>query len=193
MRLPSFLVLSFLAAAPLNAQTPLRAEDAARLDRFSETAGQALLEAFSSGTSNDTSSLANALSGTPQVAFDPSLSGDWKCRTMKLGHLTGLTVYTNFKCRFTIQQDGFLFEKLTGSQRTKGKITYRDGRAIYVGMGYVADTTPPEYANLPSDFRSDGRIQTNVAVFERVSETRARMMFPAPAVESDFDILELTR
>jgi hypothetical protein len=31
-----------------------------------------------------------------------------------------------------------------------------------------------------------------MALFERVSETRARLMFPAPT-ESLFDVLELTR
>lgn len=175
------------------AQTDLRADDAARLERFTQTAGAALLEALAGGAPDDVAALTDALAGTPQVALDQDLAGDWQCRTMKLGGGISLVVYTQFKCRFTLQQNGFAFEKLTGSQRTKGILTYRDGRAVYVGMGFVADATPPAYAELPADFVSDGRIQTNIAVFERVSQTRARLMFPAPAVESDFDILELTR
>lgn len=193
MRLAYCLTLCALTALPLTAETTLRPEDTLRLERFSQTAGTALLDAFSKGAPDDIAALTTALSGTPQVAFDPSLNGEWTCRTMKLGGLGALTIYTDFKCRFTIQQDGFEFEKLSGSQRTKGKITYREGRAVYVGMGHVADASPLAYADLPDDFVSDGRIQTNVAVFERISATRARLMFPAPAVESDFDILELTR
>jgi hypothetical protein len=193
MRLIALSFMLLTAAAPLFAQTPLRTEDTVRLERYAQTAGNALMTAFAQGAPQDVAALATALSGTPQVAFDQSLQGDWNCRTLKLGGITSLTVYTNFKCRFTIKQDGFEFEKLSGSQRTKGHISFRDGRAVYVGMGYVADEVAPLYSDLPADFASGGRIQTNVAIFERVSDTRARLLFPSPAVESDFDILELTR
>ncbi|MEM6306074.1 MAG: DUF4893 domain-containing protein [Pseudomonadota bacterium] len=178
---------------PAQAQTDLRAADAARLQGFDTVAGEALLQALSAGAPGDVAALSKALSGRPQIAFDPGLTGDWRCRTMKLGGIAPLTVYTNFQCRFTPGATGFDFEKLTGSQRTRGTITLRDGRAVYIGVGFVAGENPPDYADLPTDFRSDGRIQTDVAIFERVSPTRARLMFPSPAVESDFDILELTR
>lgn len=175
------------------AQTALRTEDAARLENFATAAGSAILQALSGGAPADVSALTQALSGTPQIAFDEALDGDWACRTMKLGGISPLVVYSPFKCRFGIENDGFTFEKLTGSQRTKGKITLRDGRAVYVGVGFVAGLTPPAYADLPPEFTSDGSMQTDVAVLERISPTRARLMFPSPAVESDFDILELTR
>lgn len=185
--------LCLALAPPIAAQTALRAEDTARLDNFATAAGDALLQALSGGAPADVSALTQALSGTPQIAFDETLNGDWTCRTIKLGGISPLVVYSPFKCRFGIENDGFTFEKLTGSQRTKGKITFRDGRAVYVGMGFVAGLTPPTYADLPPDFTSDGSVQTDVAILERISPTRARLMFPAPAVESDFDILELTR
>tara|TARA_R110002072_G_scaffold265570_3_gene424473 strand:- start:1662 stop:2243 length:582 start_codon:yes stop_codon:yes gene_type:complete len=185
--------LCLALAPPIAAQTALRAEDTARLDNFATAAGDALLQALSGGAPADVSALTQALSGTPQIAFDETLNGDWTCRTIKLGGISPLVVYSPFKCRFGIENDGFTFEKLTGSQRTKGKITFRDGRAVYVGVGFVAGLTPPTYADLPPDFTSDGSVQTDVAILERISPTRARLMFPAPAVESDFDILELTR
>jgi hypothetical protein len=186
-------VLALLSATPALAQSDIRSEDRQRLDRYTITFGDAMLQALSGGTADDVAALTGALSGTPQIAFDESLPGDWKCRTMKLGGNTPLVVYTNFTCRFSIGPQGFDFEKLSGSQRTKGSILLRDGRAIYIGVGYAAGQTPPAYQDLPEDFQSDGTIQTQIAVFERVSSSRARLMFPAPAVESDFDILELTR
>ncbi|AXI41533.1 DUF4893 domain-containing protein [Sulfitobacter sp. SK011] len=187
------LALCVVLGTAATAQTTLRPEDAARLDDFATAAGGAILQALSGGAPADVSALTQALSGTPQIAFDETLNGDWSCRTMKLGGLSPLVVYSPFKCRFGIENDGFTFEKLTGSQRTKGKVTFRDGRAVYVGVGFVAGVTPPAYADLPPDFRSDGSVQTDVAILERISPTRARLMFPSPAVESDFDILELTR
>jgi len=183
---------ALLFAAGASAQD-IRPQEQARLDRFEHWAGVALLEAFGSGAAQDVAALTGALSGVPLVAFDPSLQGEWRCRTIKLGGQPALTVYSPFRCRMTLDTTGVTFEKLTGSQRTLGRIEMRDGRAVYLGVGYVADEAPQAYGDLASDFEGDGRIAPDVAVFERISDTRARLMFPAPVVESDFDILELTR
>jgi hypothetical protein len=182
-----------LIPAPLAADTALRPQDRARLDGFDASLGDAVMQALAGGAAQDVAALTQALSGTPDIAFDPSLIGDWSCRTIKLGGISPLVVYTPFKCRITASERGFALEKLSGSQRTKGEITLNDGRAIYAGVGYVAGEQPPAYGALPDNFASDGRVQADVAVFQRISPTRARLLFPAPAVESDFDILELTR
>ena len=171
----------------------IRPQEQARLDRFERLAGTALLEAIAGGTRADVAALTGALAGTPQVAFDPSLAGEWQCRTMKLGGLTRLVVYTNFKCRMSLDNTGVTFEKLSGSQRTTGRIEMREGRAVYLGVGYVSSEAPQSYTALPPDFEGTATVFPDVAVFERVSDKRARLMFPAPVNESDFDILELTR
>jgi hypothetical protein len=163
------------------------------LDGYNTALGNAVIQAIAGGAAADVAALTKALSGRPDIAFVESLAGIWKCRTIKMGGLSPLVVYTPFDCVFEVAAGGFTFEKLSGSQRTKGSIQLREGRAIYVGVGYVAGQTPPAYADLPDDFKSDGEIQTQVAVFERISPTRARLLFPSPAVESAFDILELTR
>lgn len=186
------LVCGVLLASTAAAQE-IRPQEQARLDRFERLAGTALLEAMAAGAPADVAALGVALSGVPQVAFDPSLGGEWNCRTMKMGGLAPLVVYTNFKCRMSLDNTGVMFEKLSGSQRTSGRIELRDGRAVYLGVGYVAAGTPQNYAELAPDFEGTGEVAPDVAVFERVSETRARLMFPAPVNESDFDILELTR
>jgi len=187
------LFACFMAMAGAASAEGIRPQEQARLDGFARTAGTALMDALAGGSAEDVSALSEALSGVPQVAFDPSLSGDWNCRTMKLGGLTRLTVYTSFKCRMALDNTGVTFEKLSGSQRTSGRIEMRDGRAVYLGVGYVASEAPQAYADLAPDFIGSGTITPDVAVFERVSETRARLLFPAPVNESDFDILELTR
>jgi len=192
MRLP---LLPFLLLLPLSAfaETTLRPAERARLDNFDAAFGDAMIQALAGGAAEDVAALTRAMSGQPQIAFAATLPGDWSCRTIKLGGVSPLVVYSPFKCRLTATDRGFAFEKLTGSQLTRGEITLRDGRAIYTGMGFVRGENPPEYADLPEDFSSNGRVQSDVAVFQRISPNRARLLFPAPAVESDFDILELTR
>lgn len=171
----------------------IRVQEQTRLDRFERTAGTALLEAMAQGTASDVDALTVALSGTPQVAFDASLQGEWRCRTIKLGGTPALVVYSNFKCRMTLDNTGVTFEKLSGSQRTSGRIEMRNGRAVYLGVGYVSSEAPQNYTDLTGDFEGTATITPDVAVFERVSQKRARLMFPAPVNESDFDILELTK
>ncbi|MCX7567093.1 DUF4893 domain-containing protein [Sulfitobacter sp. F26169L] len=183
----------FALVANAAAAQEMRPQEQARLDRYERTAGRALLEAMASGAPDDIAALSVALSGTPQVAFDPSLQGEWRCRTIKLGGQPQLVVYTNFKCRMSLDNTGVTFEKLSGSQRTSGRIEMRGGQAVYLGVGYVSSETPQSYADLEPDFEGNGTITPDVAVFERVSDTRARLLFPAPVNESDFDILELTR
>ncbi|MDB4187831.1 DUF4893 domain-containing protein [bacterium] len=184
--------LGMLTAGGAVAQE-IRPQEQARLDRFERLAGTALLEAMAQGEASDVAALSGALAGVPQVAFDPSLNGEWKCRTMKLGGAPRLVVYRNFKCRMSLDNTGVVFEKLSGSQRTSGRIEMREGRAVYLGVGYVASEEPQNYADLDPAFEGSGTITPDVAVFERISDRRARLMFPAPVNESDFDILELTR
>jgi hypothetical protein len=187
------LPLLLLLPATAWAEPILRPADSARLENLDAAFGNAAMQALAAGESGDVAALTRALSGQPQVAFSADLQGDWSCRTIKLGGVSPLVAYSPFKCRFTATDRGFAFEKLTGSQLTRGEITLRDGRAVYAGVGYVRGETPPDYADLPADFTSGGQVQSDVAVFQRISPTRARLLFPSPAVESDFDILELTR
>ncbi|MEQ5826795.1 DUF4893 domain-containing protein [Sulfitobacter sp. NFXS29] len=188
-------LLPLLLLLPVSAwaETTLRSADRARLDNFDAAFGDAVMQGLAGGEAGDVAALTRALSGQPQVAFSADLQGDWSCRTIKLGGISPLVAYSPFKCRFTASDRGFTFEKLTGSQLTRGEITLRAGRAIYAGVGYVRGETPPDYADLPEDFTSGGKVKSDVAVFQRVGPTRARLLFPSPAIESDFDILELTR
>ncbi|MEP1765404.1 MAG: DUF4893 domain-containing protein [Sulfitobacter sp.] len=190
---PLFLALCAAWIATSAAAQDMRPQEQARLDRFERIAGTAILEAIARGTKADVAALTTALSGTPQVAFDPSLRGAWRCRTLKLGGSPALVVYSPFKCRMALDNTGVTFEKLSGSQRTLGRIEMRNGRAVYLGVGFVASESPQAYSDLAPDFEGSGTVTPDVAVFERVSDSRARLMFPAPVNESDFDILELTR
>ena len=79
LRLTAVLT-AVLCAAPAIAQDALRPQEQLRLDPFEATAGDALLQAFQSGSADDLAALSRALSGTPQVAFDEGLAGDWSCR-----------------------------------------------------------------------------------------------------------------
>lgn len=196
--LAAVVVACLLPGAALSQQladgTPLHADDARRLDEYHAAAGEAMLDAFSGGDPDDLVILTDVLRGDPLPA-DQALAmipGDWSCRTIKMGGLLPITVYQPFRCR--IGSDGSL-EKLTGSQRTKGRIHVDGDRLVYLGTGFIAGDTPPPYADLPpfSEPGSGPQRMPEIGLVEMTGDTRGRVMFPDPYLESRFNILTLSR
>lgn len=199
-RFAALLVAACAVPAAVQSQqladgTFIRADDAARLKNFDAAAGSALLDMMALAADTDRDTVAAALAGQPKASEDAlqTLPGEWSCQMMKLGGSLGAVVYQPFKC--TAGPDGS-FEKLTGSQRTKGAI-HRDGeRLVYLGTGFIYDDPqPPAYADLPDpvDPQSMPQRVPEVGLVQVINTKRARIMFPDPILESKFNILLLTR
>ncbi|MEM9343534.1 MAG: DUF4893 domain-containing protein [Pseudomonadota bacterium] len=136
--------------------------------------------------------LVEAMRGTA-AELDPE--GEWNCRTIKMGGVTVITAYRNFKCTITKTEEGvWSLEKTTGSQRAKG--TIRTG-GLYTGVGFVGDAPSRTYEETPPDDNTPaGSADQTVPVigwFEQMDTNRARLMQPDPVLESEFDVLYLTR
>ncbi|MDO5622961.1 MAG: DUF4893 domain-containing protein [Paracoccus sp. (in: a-proteobacteria)] len=196
------LLLAMLLATPAAAEersatlpdgTPLRAEDAARLNDLDAVTGQALRQAMAQAAPADLAVLTQAMHGhplPPQEALT-ALQGEWACQTIKVGGNLPLVVYPPFRCY--AGPDGS-FEKLTGSQRTTGQTTIFSGLPLYIGTAYVQETTPPRYADFGEDPPPEpGVTAPDVGIIEMTGPDSGRILFPRPYVESDLNILLLTR
>lgn len=180
-----FLCFALPAYADGEVQKLITPADKARLDKYGETRKAALEEA-KAGDPAEVSEL-NALLAKPLVAFsDKDLTGNWQCRTIKVGDIGPLVIYGWFKCKVSDDGSGWRLEKISGSQRTTGRF-FDDGekRAIYLGSGYVNDNKPKRYGSGPE---SD-----QVGYAFRNSANAWRIEFPAPYYESHLDIMELKR
>ncbi|MDX8434884.1 DUF4893 domain-containing protein [Mesorhizobium abyssinicae] len=192
MRFRALLVSACLAVglvAPAHAdgevQKLITAADKARLDKYGETRKAALEEA-KAGDPAEVKQL-DALLAKPLVAFShQDLTGTWKCRTIKAGGLSPLVIYGWFKCKVSDDGSGWRLEKISGSQRTKGRF-FDDGekRAIYLGSFTVNEDPAKPYGSGP---QSD-----QVGYAFRNSATEWRLEFPAPYYESKLDIMEFRR
>jgi len=163
----------------------LTASDSQRLEGYGPTRQEALQEARG-GAPADLAILDGILA-KPLLSFsDFDLTGDWRCRTIKAGGISDLTVYGWFKCRVSDDGSGLWLEKVTGSQRTSGRF-FDDGdkRLIYLGAGSVNDDPVPAYGAGPE---SD-----QVGYAFRTGPKEWRIEYPAPRYESKLDILELVR
>ncbi|MCB1379546.1 MAG: DUF4893 domain-containing protein [Alphaproteobacteria bacterium] len=182
----AIVLLSQGALADGILERTLSAADRNRLSRFDATLAEALTEA-GAGAADDLALVQDVLRGKalPMAgSFNPV--GPWRCRVIKLGGLLPLTVYPWFKCAIAEDGAGWTLEKLTGSQRTRGRFyTASDTRLIYVGAGHVTGESPRNYGDDPK--------QDQVAVVERRTDRRILLLFPAPYFESKLDILVLER
>lgn len=160
--------------------------DRERLEKFEETRAMALSEARAGGAPADIA-IIDAVANAPAMSmegFDPV--GEWRCRTIKAGGPVPLVVYGWFRCRISDDGAGWMLEKLTGSQRTKGRFfTESDERNIYLGAYFTAGDAPPPYGSGPESDQAGYMIRTGADTF--------RIEFPAPTYESRLDILEFRR
>ncbi|WP_182912813.1 DUF4893 domain-containing protein [Paracoccus onubensis] len=174
--------------------TEIRADDARRLQELDASAGAALRQAFAGGAPEDIAELTKALAGAPLSPEDAlaALPGEWSCRTIKLGKNLPLVVYQEFRC--LVSENGE-FEKLSGSQRSRGKLHLDGERLVYLGTGFVSGETPVPYADLPEqvDTQTTPQLMPEIGVVEMTAPDHARILFPDPYLESRMDLILLRR
>ncbi|ONG55801.1 hypothetical protein BKE38_08425 [Pseudoroseomonas deserti] len=181
---------SALAAAPAladgrfpNGLTPI---DQARLARFETSRQAAIGIARSGGDAGDVAVLDQVLQGEATAQPPAALAGDWRCRLIKLGGILPLTLYGDFRCRITDDAAGLRIQKVSGSQRLAGTLfDTGSARLGYAGAGVAGAGQPPRYG---AEQESN-----QVGYLVPLGPQRLRLEMPAPARESDFDILELRR
>jgi Domain of unknown function (DUF4893) len=160
--------------------------DRTRMTNYETTRKQALKEARAGGSPNDLAVLEPLLAKEPQPFAGFDMTGNWQCRTIKVGGLVPLVVYGWFKCKVSDDGSGWLLEKVSGSQRTKSRFyDMDDKRLAYLGSFYVSGETPKPYGSGPE---SD-----QFAYAFRTGPKNFRLEFPAPAFESKLDVIEFRR
>jgi hypothetical protein len=160
--------------------------DKNRLADFEKTRSEALSEGLR-GAPGDVEILTKALDGEPMpIASGFDMTGNWKCRVIKVGGLLPLTPYGWFKCRVTDDGSGWYLEKISGSQRLTGRFyTGSDTRLVFVGAGHVNNDPPRRYGDDPKE--------DQVAIATRLGDNRIVLEFPAPQYESKLDVLLMER
>ena len=162
------------------------AADRVRMEKYKTTRKQALDEARAGAAAADLAVLDAVIGKEPQSWSDFDMTGNWQCRTIKAGGPVPLVIYGWFKCKVTDDGSGWMLEKTSGSQRTKGRF-YTDGdkRLDYLGSFFVAGKEPKRYGSGADSDQFGFAFRTGAKEF--------RIEFPAPRYESKLDILELRR
>ncbi|MCA0279279.1 MAG: DUF4893 domain-containing protein [Proteobacteria bacterium] len=179
------LVSAGVAHADGVVQKLITPADKAKLEKYDATRKEALGEA-KGGLKREVDVLDAIVAKKPQPFSDFDMTGNWQCRTIKAGGIGPLVVYDWFKCKVTDDGSGWMLEKISGSQRTRGRFyTDSDTRLIYLGSGYVSGEKPKAYGRGPKTDQVGYAFRTGPAEW--------RLELPAPYYESKLDILEFRR
>ena len=171
--------------APVAAHAGWRDEassfDQSRLARLDEARSRGLAE--SNGAAQE------ALNAP---ATGGSITGNYRCRTIKLGGMTPSMQYSWFRCRITDEGGLLRFEKISGSQRMGGTLYPEGNGYVYLGASWVKGETPHRYSGNGASFGARATPDDQVG---RLTATAsgARIELPYPVQESLFDVIELRR
>jgi len=199
MRLLAGLAVFVCLAVPALASDDWRSiahsYDVLRIDTLADAVMQGDAEARGKGSGYE-QAVVTYLMAAPSGPFEtPGLAGDWQCRTIKVGGpFAGLVVYDWFKCRISQSAGGIDVEKVTGSQNFAGQL-YRDSddRMVLLAGGFYGYEGKRAYQAADS---ADGKSPDNrdkVAIAEMLGPDWLRFVFPYPARESTYDIIEFRR
>lgn len=169
--------------------------DVERIDTAAAAIAQGNAEAKGNGSGYE-QAVTQLLMAAPAGDIETKvMAGAWQCRTIKVGGpFVGLVIYDWFKCRIDDSTGAVTVTKVTGSQNFAGRL-YADGprRMVLLGGGYYGYETRRAYQASDS---ADGKSPDNrdkVATVEMLGPDWLRFVFPYPARESTYDIIELRR
>jgi hypothetical protein len=196
MRAIIALVLFFAAlATPSMAawEGRISAHDRERLEQLPASRAEGLAGAEAAGRVER--ALVNAIvARTSGPISAQELKGTWRCRILKLSGLAPIKVYDWFTCRVRENKYGLYFEKITGSERMAGYLDdYGDGRMVLLGALSVKNDPPRPYSGGNPGIGVASSSSDLVGLVSTLGRGHARIEFPYPAIESDYDVIELRR
>jgi len=181
----------FSLPATASWQNEASAYDVSRLERIDEARAKGVAEAQSG---RDSGLVHAVLDAEARPASARALQGAWRCRTIKLGGLSPDIAYSWFRCRIAGRGDQFYFEKLSGTQRLRGRLYPHEsgGYVLLAGLSARGEPTHNYSGNGPS---AGAKTTPDDAVGLLVATGRrsARLELPYPGAESTFDVIELKR
>ncbi len=189
----AFAILALLlmgAVANAGWRDQASAFDVQRLSQIAQSRAKGVDEASLGAPASDLAAIHSLLDAQ---AVSGSVTGKWRCRTIKLGGLTPDVIYSWFNCRIGERGGALFFEKTSGSQRTSGYL-YPEGQGfVYLGASYVTGEKPHAYSGNGAQAGAAATPDDQVGLLSLLADGRARLELPYPLQESTFDVIELKR
>lgn len=131
----------------------------------------------------------------PQARTIPAaaLTGNWRCRQIKLGLMSAYMVYDSwFTCRIRSTRDGLLLEKTGGTQRFAGKLYPEQGAWVYLGASSVRGEPRHRYSGPEPMLGAGETPDDQIGLLTGIGDNHLRLEIPA-VQESLLDVVEFKR
>ena len=161
--------------------------DLKRIERYEVDREAQMVSLRSSALRESETSLLRLLSADPQsvvTQFDPS--GSWQCRFLKRNSNDGVSIYDWYSCRIYDDGLGWVLEKETGSERTRGRFyNFSDEQLLYLGAFHHANQIPSWYGQHPE--------RNQIGFFYTIGGQTLRLEFLPPYDTEAIEVIELKR
>jgi hypothetical protein len=121
------------------------------------------------------------------------LTGNWRCRQIKLGLMSATMVYDAwFTCSIRSMRGGLLLEKTGGSQRFAGFLYPEQGAWVYLGASSVRGEPRHSYSGASPALGAQVTPDDQIGLLTGIGDNHLRLEIPA-VQESLLDVVEFTR
>ena len=151
---------------------------------------RAVAEAEHGNGTGDFRAIKETFEPAARTVPESALYGTWRCRQMKLGGMTDYAVFSWFPCRISRMNGGIWFEK-QGTQRMAGYLYPEGGMWVYLGAQSAKGEPLHRYSGNGASAGATVNPDDQVGLLVGIGNNRLRIDLPSPAVESDFDAIEL--
>lgn len=173
-------------------QGQISQSDLQRLAAMPAARTRALEEASHGAGQGDLRALQAVVGAPARGVPEAALYGTWRCRQMKLGGMADYMVYSWFTCRISRVNGGLWFQK-EGTQRMAGYLYPQDGMWVYLGAQSAKGEPLHRYSGNAGSLGASVNPDDQVGALVGIGRNRLRLDLPSPAIESDFDTIELVR
>ncbi|HEY0266116.1 MAG TPA: DUF4893 domain-containing protein [Rhizomicrobium sp.] len=122
-----------------------------------------------------------------------ALTGNWRCRQMKLGRMASYMVYDAwFSCNIRPTNGGLLLQKSGGSQRFIGFLYPENGAWVYLGASSARGEPYHNYSGNSPALGAQVTPDDQIGLLTGIGDNHLRLEIPA-IQESLLDVVEFAR
>ena len=173
----------FIASAWADWRDQVSPRDVDRLAHLSEARNDALQQARQRGGFGDVRAIRETLQPASHAVPEQALTGNWRCRQIKLGGATGYYVFSWFSCRIAKVNGGIWFEK-NGTQRMAGFLYPQQGMWIYLGAQSAKGEPLHRYSGRAASVGGDINPDDQVGVLVGIGDNHLRLDLPSPNTQN---------
>ena len=164
-----------------------------RLNQLPQIRDAAIADARSGQGQGDPRAIAPVMEPQARTIPADALTGNWRCRQIKLGGISAYMVYDAwFTCSIRPDGGGLLLEKTGGTQLFAGRLYPEQGAWIYLGTSSVAGEPRHRYSGPPPMLGAAVTPDDQIGLLTGIGDNHLRLEIPA-VQESLLDVVELKR